>query len=326
MTTRAARHPAQRENVEAWITSKGVKWTFSADFDTEEINLQRSLRNQARLYQVTNPETVETYTAAVKRGDNFPAIIIAQIDNDWVVVDGNHRLVSYLGASKPTIPVYMLRDVDTQTIVLMTFEANATHGLPTSKKERLRHAIYLIDNNAQHKDAAAALNLNVSDVTLAYAKEQADRRAHKLHIPTKEWEHLATSSRARFNSLRNDETFVRAASISHRARLNSDEIGTMITLLNKERSAKGQESTLDTLEDSYATRIKQGGGGVVKRAESSPKALFMAHIGYIINRADDLDEIVHGFAEAERAEAATKCENAILALNNMAALLRRTKK
>src|SRR4051812_21285735 len=92
-TQQPRRHPAQREDIEQWMTKeKGVKWTFVPKVETSEFDFDKSTRNQARINQPLNPERLETYIEALVRGDKFPAIVTYKVDGKYVVVDGNHRL------------------------------------------------------------------------------------------------------------------------------------------------------------------------------------------------------------------------------------------
>ena len=68
-------HPARRADVEKWLDERGVRWRFDPEVPLSDIDVETSLRNQARLGEPVHQETVDTYKEAMKNGDPFPALL-----------------------------------------------------------------------------------------------------------------------------------------------------------------------------------------------------------------------------------------------------------
>src|SRR4051794_13664475 len=102
-------HPARRLEIEELLNKTGVSWTFEPDVSLGEIDMDRSLRNQARINKVLDQPTVETYIEAMKRGDQFPALISYFWNNTSkrVLIDGNHRAAAHK-ATKTAPSLYQL--------------------------------------------------------------------------------------------------------------------------------------------------------------------------------------------------------------------------
>ena len=71
----------------------------SSEFVTlglDEIHVEDSYWTRAAL----DPFTVERYRDAILQGDKFPPIVVSEIKDKWVVLDGVHRLRAYQGIQK----------------------------------------------------------------------------------------------------------------------------------------------------------------------------------------------------------------------------------
>jgi ParB-like chromosome segregation protein Spo0J len=225
-TTAKKPHKAQREDIESFLNDKAVVFEFKADLPIDQFDLDRSLKNQARINQVLNEPQVETYVEAMKRGDIFPGVLCYKDQGKYIAIDGNHRLQAAKIAGKKTVPAYIIDPkTDPKTIVLMTYEANAKHGLPNSVDERIRHAIYMVKNGTTQETAAARLNVTKAQLSRAYAKVRADDRAETVGLLRSKWEALPTQVRTRLGAIQSDETFSKATDFVIRARIQASGAG-----------------------------------------------------------------------------------------------------
>src|SRR3954468_6514935 len=184
------RRPAaagRRPDIEKGLTDKGFTWEYRTRVNTSDFDIEKSLRNQARLGETIDPDTVARYEAALTNGDLFPAVVASK-DNrgKLVTVDGNHRLQAHINRKQP-IDTYVISG-NPQAIVMETFEANTRHGLPTSADERLHHALWLIDNGMTVPEAAQKLGLAKAQVQRAAGAAEGTRRADELGIVRTDWE------------------------------------------------------------------------------------------------------------------------------------------
>lgn len=300
------RHAAQREETEQWLDSKGVQWVFVPDVSLDSIDKEKSLRNQARITQVLNEERLETYTEAMERGDVFPAAVAYLVEGMYVLIDGNHRLQAAENAGKKLSLYVVDSDTDSRTIITMTYEANAKHGLPNSVEDRQLHAVYLLRSGAASQEVvAAALNLSKGQVQKAWQKSKADERAHEMGILERQWVQLPVASRLRLGAIRTDEGFSAMADLAIRGGLSSAEIDQHVVAINRARSAKGQKDLVAEFTPLYRKRIQQSAGGMLKsgKGEVGPKRYYQMGVGQINRFKDEVDDIVAAFHDAEVSEA-----------------------
>ena len=317
------RLPGQREDIEAWLDEKAVQWSFLPKVDIKKFDLERSLKNQARISQVLDQSQVEVYIEAMKRGDVFPGVIAYVKGDKYIAIDGNHRLHAALVTTEK-LPVYLLdAKTDPNTIVLLTFEANAKHGLPNSVDERLRHAITMIESTgASHEMAASRLNLSKGSVARAWNKHRADRRADEAGLKAGQWDTLVPAVKQRLSSLRTDEGFVIVADLAYRARLTSEEVDEVVVDVNKSRSGVGQREIATTYVDRYRIRIQGSGGGVARPSRvMGAKRNLQISFGHLTSTYDKAEQFIASVHDSENEDLQEKCEEAIVQLQSLIELL-----
>lgn len=301
--------------IEEYLDSKGVQWEFHPAVETDQFDAQKSLHNQAR-FQPIDEKRVETYVEAMKRGDQFPPIIAHGKMGKLVVADGNHRLQSAIKAKK-ALPVYVIT-ADPQTIVLITFEANTRHGLSTNEEERVQQALYLMDNGASVKSAAAALAIPEKLVNAASIRRNTDQRFLENNISALIIEKLTEPVKRRLAQISTDEGFVAAVELAYRSNMTSGEAFTFVTDINELRSSAKQVQFIQQREQDMTDRIAGSGGGVLNRRPQGPKARLSIAMGSILNLPDDLDLIKKQYVGPEAEEAAKRMRQAARRLNHLA--------
>lgn len=322
-------HANRRPDIEAYLDSKGVKWIYHEHVKFDDIDMERSLRNQARIHKKLDEEVVDRYLEAMSRGDVFPPLIGARAgrsDSKLVNVDGNHRAASSKKKGDAFYPYgyYEIVDADPQIIVLMTFEANTKHGLPTSEEERVHQAIWLIDNGANQKQAAAAVNVPERAIKKLWNKVVADRRADEVGILRSHWDHLSQSIRQRLVTVATDEGFRALTELTFRAKLDWDEVNRLVNELNASRSGTKQAAMVENWVNVYADRIQANLGGVGtsnSRKGATPKQRYQLALGSVLALPDDPSSLTNMFAAGERAEAARKAREAAKKFTAMAKAL-----
>jgi hypothetical protein len=151
---------ATPHDIEKWLNDNGVEWECQHDFALDDIDREKSLHNQARIFEPLDLEVVHSYGEAVKRGDIFPAIVVHKPGRSRaVLVDGNHRRAANDEALRTVVESYVITKARPQTIVAMSIEANTRHGKPTSVEERIHQAVWLMDNGMSKNEAAANVRL-----------------------------------------------------------------------------------------------------------------------------------------------------------------------
>ena len=93
-----------------------------------------------------DPETVERYAEYLSQEENnapFPPIEVIRAvcnSNDYIVVDGHHRLEAYKQAGLKTIQAIVLQTGDIGDAIFLAAGANQRHGLPRTKAD-IRNAV-----------------------------------------------------------------------------------------------------------------------------------------------------------------------------------------
>ena len=306
-------HRAEREDIQTFLEEKAVLWEFRASVPLAEFDLDRSLKNQARINQVLNEATVETYVDAMKRGDVFPAILAYKDGGKLIAIDGNHRLQAAKIAGTNIAAYIIDAKTDPKTIVLMTYEANAKHGLPNAIDERLRHAVYMVKNGTTQEVAAARLNVTLASLKRAYGKSKADDRAEEVGLLRSKWESLGIQAKLRLGAISSDEIFSAAADLAFKAKFDSSEIDAMVTSLNRERSTVRQRGSIETLTAVNRLRIQESGGGVFNkrgRAHNSKTLVYMG-FGQLLTAVAHDKSLLDSLAIQEEADFLKRCQQAI---------------
>lgn len=275
-------HIARRPDVERDLDEKRVNWTFDPEVPLDEFDKEASLKNQAR-FTPLDSRTVEIYTAAMERGDQFPAVIAYRRagKRGLVMIDGNHRFHAHEGSSHTTVPTYILKDVSPEMVAVLTYLFNGKHGLPSSEEDRAAHAVFLIRNGATRPAAAAVVGLPEGTVGRAWAKDQADRRAADVGV--KNWQKLSPSNRIRLSQVHTDGGFVEATRLAVDAVLNGKQIAEMVSEVNKTRSEVKQVDAVKEYADVVKPQIDATAGGVLRKRgnpQLAPKNMFLAHCGF----------------------------------------------
>lgn len=317
----------RRPDIEKELEDKyHVKFKFHPAMPLKDFDKAKSLHNQAR-FEALSESTVAEYAEAIRRGDDFPAVLAYRptARSRLVMVDGNHRFSGHESAGRESIAVYELhRDTDKRTIALLTFSMNTRHGRPTSEAERVEQAIYLIEAGASTDAAAAAVNLSPRVLRKAIAARRADQRADEVGLKRPEWEALHSTSKNRLLNVNTDEGFRAAAELAYKAKLDANEVFELVQLLNATRSSTKQQAIIKQWHDVHQGRIQAAAGGVLgtaNRRAMTPKGRVASVLGQVLALPEADDAIVKGYAEPERKEASQNLRKASERLAHLADLL-----
>jgi hypothetical protein len=315
---------ARDPRIEEYLNEKGVAWEFIENVSPGSFDLQKSMKNQARLTHLV-PSQVETYIDAMKRGDVFPPLIAHRNEETGklITIDGNHRLETCRQLERP-MNVYVV-SADPKIVTLLTFEANTKHGVPTNQQERVTHALWLIDTGASQRDAAAAVGAPLKLVQKDWQRRQAGRRADEVGIIRTHWEALHQSIRTRLLNLTTDEVFKAASELAYKANLSVQEVFDLVAQLNESRSVTRQLALLELLQgNEYADRISGGEalfGAKQGRSKTTPKTRASQALGHVLHLPDDIAGLASQFSPQERESAAARAREAEKKLGEFAEAL-----
>lgn len=130
------------------LNRAGVQWVYVEEIKLEDINLQRGLRNQARILSPLDDDLVERYRERAMAGDEFPPVVLWKPGPRvmYVPVDGNNRLAAYGKVhKKKSTDAYVLSTEDEKVVDFLTWTFNnEVNGKRLSAEEDLEHAITLV--------------------------------------------------------------------------------------------------------------------------------------------------------------------------------------
>lgn len=226
------------------------------------IDREASTRNQARFLPL-HPELVDQYKAAMEQGDLFPPIILnATKKGKSVVLDGNHRLAAAADAGYTSIDAFLVIEATQAQLELVTFEANARHGLATTIQERIQQGLYLVGLGNQPTAVARALAIPLDNFRKAVTVYRVDQRLRKIGVqdPSK----LAQNIRERVGALRNDEVLAPFMEVVVGAGLGTTVVSTEVAALNRFTRDADQLAYVAKLRERYAPEMRTIAGGAIE--------------------------------------------------------------
>ncbi len=269
--------PARRRDIEAELDEAKVDWMFDPDVPLDEFDDEASLRNQARINPIDD-DLVDRYAEAMRRGDEFPALLSYRARNGNLVrMDGNHRFKAAQKEKHEAFPAYVVTDAPPETIKILTFRANAKHGQPPTFEERIAQGVHLMDNGVRQYEAASVTGLTQQQVSKAWAQVSAERRARRMKI--KGFERLSATAKARLQSVHNDAAFFALAQLAVDAALGVGDISRLVKLVNSERSEDTQVALIHAEADNLRQRILESAGGVIPQGTRHPRVALLSHLG-----------------------------------------------
>lgn len=249
--------PNRDERIEQWIESHGATWEFK-NIPISSIDKERSHRNQAR-FEALREETFIVYRDAMERGDQFPPIIVFKSGDDYVVIDGNHRVAGAELAGATEIGAYIVSGLGERQLQTMTFEANTKHGLPSSIEERTKHGVYLVDVGVTQRDAARLVNVPLHTLQYELTKARSERRLAALGVDR--WSNIGASTRARLDNIRSNVVFKAAAEVIVAGKMNNIVAGQLVTDVNKQSDETAQLAVVEEARKKHETIIRSTAGG-----------------------------------------------------------------
>ena len=142
--------------------------------ETKKINIAAvKLDPRTQVRMSVNDERVELYADNMKDGEAFPPIVVFQVEGEYVLSSGYHRLY----AAKKNGYASIEAEVHTGSMddaILYSLGANARHGLSLSKEE-IRRGIRIILQHPEWKEMSQsqiAKHINTSQMTVSRIKAE----------------------------------------------------------------------------------------------------------------------------------------------------------
>jgi len=228
---------------EAWLDSMHVTWTYEPKLSLDDIDVTRSLANQARL-EPLDEDTVDRYTADMRDGAVFPAVIAHKPSaraKKLVLLGGNHRRAAATAAKKRTIAAYIVT-CEPETATLIAYTDNRRHGLPSSRPERIRQAVHLVEMGMTGQEAAKQMGVSASDVSNYRAIGKAERRARTLGVDR--FDHLPVATKLALSKIDLDAPFRAASELAVTTAMTNTDAAALVKQVAKAASEADALATI----------------------------------------------------------------------------------
>lgn len=235
----------------------------------KKIDIDRSTSNQVRT-QPLNSEVIDDYAAAMKRGDKFPPILVANNNGVLWLLGGNHRHAAALKSTITKLDAFVIHEPTEQQATLLAFGDNATHGQPLTNAERLAHAVWLMANTGLTK-AQAAAHVGVSNNRLhrhIELQRTRERCARLLPDDSPLYGQISPVAMTRLGNIKDDTVFTEMVIASSTYAIPAQIIYTIVTDINSIDDPQVQLSTArQYIDDFAAVGVRDRSAGRTKRTE-----------------------------------------------------------
>lgn len=267
--------------VERFLQEHGVKYAPKTQIPMDLIDEKASLQNQARDVPIV-PESVDRFTASLRKGEYLPPIVVFPSGNRVVIVDGNNRYASHKKYGSRFIPGFVIsEDTPSETIQLLTVAANNGHGVTPDLAWRKRQAAYLVSVGFTTEKACEAAGITKTQLADFQALSRADARAKAMKITG--WEDLPATARIHVGRIPLDSVFFQAARCAIDTGLDSEGARLMLKEIKAIGSENEQIHFVAALSESRKAEAKaRAATGRANRVSSPKQSLFTA-LGKIMN-------------------------------------------
>lgn len=208
--------------IERFLQQHNVKYAPKSMIPIGLFDEKASLSNQARDVPIV-PESVERFTASLRRGEYLPPVVVFPQGNRVVTVDGNNRYASHKRHGSQFVPGFVIdENTPSETIALLTVAANNGHGVTPDLKWRVRQAALLVSHGFSVEQAATAAGVTKGQLGDYQASQRADARARVLRVAN--FAELPQTIRRDIGRLQLDSVFLQAARLVMDTGMGTDDV------------------------------------------------------------------------------------------------------
>ena len=260
---------------EAFLKRQGVDWTYAAEVPLADIDIDAHAKDNIRLGQPLDQETVLRYALAIEEGAEFPALLLYRRGARYAIANGMHRVEAYQLAKQPRCDAYILNlDAKVDAVVLERIQrtVNIVEGKAPSQEEAIEQALWLV-SHLGYSDADAARMLHLKPRIISgqrKARLAVDRLLKGAPDLTRRVvEEFGVSRLEILDSIKRDPHAIEAARIAHAARLTVEEVRELSRQVRDAASDDDCVAVLARWRHDLRTRIGETAGGRI-RPPASP--------------------------------------------------------
>lgn len=271
--------------VEEWFGSERIDFDYRI-ISLEEINVKKSLSNQARLGSPLTPAVVDAYAAAMDGGDEMPAIVVYHTQKGYIVIDGNHRVAAAnIVNGVHAIDAYVAIVENQRQVNRLTRSANTklVGALGAPQEDSVEHAKHFCRMGMSISEAALLMGVSANSVSESLRDDKTRIRLDKLDVLGRE--RLNKTTRLKLNVLKNDLVFKEAAKLTIGAKMSSLDAQELVRKVNACTTEKEQLAMVKMWSQQPGIARKMAGKKV--RSEPTARRRFFNHITWLRTKLDD---------------------------------------
>ncbi len=264
------------------LNKQGVTWKYLERLELDQIDLNKSLRNQARLDEPKAPELIESYKDLTKQGYEAPAVVVWRPGRGkYILCDGNQRTHVKVELGEKYTDAYYIENTDKKTIDRVTWVFNnLVNGRRLTRDECFQHALsYVREYGVPVNEAAKEWGLSARTLEdkIRVEKSKDSLRERNVRItPSLTDDHIRALQP--IQQLGEDK-FAEAASTIATSGVTLDETK---DLVREVKSKKDNEAKIKVIEEfSTSPRVMERKaetkGGTVKVRPDAPREKYKQH-------------------------------------------------
>lgn len=155
---------------------------FAQTLFIKDLRLDQVFQARSRI----NLQVVKEYEESITDGASMPPIRVVRISDEYIVVDGFHRLHAYSNLGRDRVEAEVV-DGDRRMALKLAISANTTHGLQRSREDKVRAVAMALDDFELSCDSDRVLGklCGVSHTFVASVRDQLGKEKSKSKFSRK---------------------------------------------------------------------------------------------------------------------------------------------
>jgi hypothetical protein len=322
---------------EQFLNNGGFKWRYLPKVPLSEIDIKASEDNPSRIIRRLNEDLAISYGIAMEAGDEFPAIVLLQLDlqsataapgKKYLIATGVHRVKGAEAIDRKDFDAYVVIEPDKYREEVLIRQLNTIEGQGVTIQDRIAQVLLL---HEKHPDRSLPLlckewRLREKTVRAAWTADQALRRGQRFGYDFNRAK-LSKAAQIQLNAIHSDVVFQKAAQFAQMTGVLPVEIDSMIREIKKApREETAGLAVVDRYVDLAVKRMQEA----MRRHGRIPSAPAQRMLGKCKALLKDIEgntiDHLHLSAVGDLDQAITVCESAVEHLKKVIAELERQRR
>lgn len=230
------------QSLEKFLTDRGLKWTFEAEYPIGLIKLGPNVRKGG-----ITAAWVDEVVHALARDERIPPVVV---HDDGEAGDGRHRITGHKLFGKETIPAYVvLTDLSPMERIHLGTILNQRNGHRQEQDELLELAMAEVEQGTPRRSVAADLGLPPKLIDDALATKRLERRVNILR-PSR-WRDVPAPALKRLGNIRSDPVFKAAVELTAVTGRSHSDVSNLVTRVNSFGSEAEQLAEIARTDETW---------------------------------------------------------------------------